>query len=167
MLWKCCTQYASEFGKFSNDHQTGKGQFSFQSQRKAIKEFQTTVQPHAFHRLTRLCSKFFKLGLSRTWTKNFQIHKLGLKKAEESETKLPNIRWTMEKAREFQKNTSTSASLTMLKPLTVWITTNCRVFFKRREWQTTLPVSWETCMQVKKQQLEPYMEQLTGSKLGK
>ena len=40
-------------------------------------------------------------------------------------------------------------------------------FFKRWEHQTTLPASWEICMQVKKQQLEPDMEQWTGSKLGK
>ena len=55
----------------------------------------------------------------------------------------------------------------MVKPLTVWITTNCGEIFKRWEYQTTLPVSWETCMQVKKQQLEPDMQQQTGSKLGK
>ena len=62
---------------------------------------------------------------------------------------------------------SISALLTMPKPLTVWITTNCGKFFKRWEYQTTLPASWETCMQVKKQQLEPDMEQQTGSKLVK
>ena len=55
----------------------------------------------------------------------------------------------------------------MLKPLNVWITTNWGKFFKRWEYQTTLPTSWEMCMQVKKQQLEPDMEQQTGSKLGK
>ena len=55
----------------------------------------------------------------------------------------------------------------MLKPLTVWITTNHGKFLKRREYQTTLPVSWETCMQVKKKQLESDIEQWTGSKLGK
>ena len=65
------------------------------------------------------------------------------------------------------KNTSTSASLTMLKPLTVWITTKCGEFLQRWEYQTILPVSWETCMKVKKQQLEPDMEQLTHSKVGK
>ena len=58
------------------------------------------------------------------------------------------------------RETSTSASLTMLKPLTVWITTNCGKFYKRWEYQTTIPVSWET-MRVKKQQLEPDMEQMT------
>ena len=45
--------------------------------------------------------------------------------------------------------------------------TNCGKFFKRWEYQASLPASWETCMQVKKQQLEPDMEQHTGSKLGK
>ena len=54
-----------------------------------------------------------------------------------------------------------------LKPLTVWITTNCGNFLKRWESQTTLLAFWETCMQVKKQQLGPDMEQWTGSKLGK
>ena len=49
----------------------------------------------------------------------------------------------------------------------MWITINCRKFFKRWEYQTTLPVSWETCIQIKKQQLEQDIEQQTGSKLGK
>ena len=59
-----------------------------------------------------------------------------------------------------------TASLTRLKPLTMWITTNCEKFWKRWEYQTAWPASWETCMQVK-QQLELDMEQQTGSKLGK
>jgi len=49
----------------------------------------------------------------------------------------------------------------------MWITKNCGKFLKRWEYQTTLPVSWEICMQVKKQQLELDMEQQTGSKLVK
>ena len=52
-------------------------------------------------------------------------------------------------------------------PLIVWIITNCGKFFKRWDYHTTLPASWEMCMQVKKQQLEPDMEQQTSSKLGK
>ena len=70
----------------------------------------------------------------------------------------------MEKAREFQKNIY-FCFIDYAKAF-VWITTNCGKF-KRREYQTTLPASWEICMQVKKQQLEPDMEQQTGSKLGK
>ena len=48
----------------------------------------------------------------------------------------------------------------------VWIIENCEKFLKRWEYQTTWPASWEICMQVKKQQLEPDMEQQTDSKLG-
>ena len=55
----------------------------------------------------------------------------------------------------------------MLKPLTVWITTNCGIFLMKWEYQTTLPVFWETYMWVKKKQLELDMKQWTGSKLGK
>ena len=59
------------------------------------------------------------------------------------------------------------ALLTMPKPLTVWIITNCGKFWKRWEYQTTWPTCWETCMQVRKHQLELDMEQQTGSKSGK
>ena len=55
----------------------------------------------------------------------------------------------------------------MLKLLTVWITTNGEQFWKRWEYQTTLPAFREICMQVKKQQPEPDIEQQTGSRLGK
>ena len=75
-----------------------------------------------------------------------------------------NICWIIEKAREFQKKMSTSALLTTPKPLTMWITTNYGKLWKRWEYQTTWPASWETCVQVRKQQLELDMEQQTGSK---
>ena len=80
--------------------------------------------------------------------------------------KLPTSVWSQKKQKSSRK-TSTSALLTTPKPLTVWITTNCRKFFKRWQHETTLPAFWEICMQVKKQQLELNMEQQTGSKLGK
>ena len=97
---------------------------------------------------------------------NFQIFKLDLEKAEEPEVKLPTSVGSSRK-HENSGKTSSSALLTMPTPLTVWITTNCGKFFKRWEYQTTLPASWEICMQVRKQQLELDMEQQTGSKLGK
>ena len=54
MLWKCCTLYASKFGKLSSGHRTGKGKFSFQSQRKAMpKNAQTTAQLHSSHKLVK------------------------------------------------------------------------------------------------------------------
>ena len=54
---------------------------------------------------------------------------------------IANISWIIKKARVPERKTSTSALLTRPKPLTVWITTNCGTFFKRWEYQTTLPAS--------------------------
>ena len=94
------------------------------------------------------------------------MFKLVLEKAEEPEIKLPTSSGSSRK-QESSRKTSISALLTMPKPLTVWITTNHEKFFKRWEYHTILPASWETYIQVNKQQLELYMEQWTGSKLGK
>ena len=97
---------------------------------------------------------------------NFQMFKLDLEKAEEPEIKLPTSTKSF-KEQEISRKISTLDLLTMPKTLTVWITTNSGKFWKRWEYQTTWPVSWEICMQVKKQQLELNMEQQTASKLGK
>ena len=164
MLWKCCTQYASKFGKLSSGHRTGKDQFSFQSQRKAMpKNAQTTAQLHSSHKLVKCYSIFSKPGFNNKWTVNFQMFKLVLEKAEEPETKLPTSAGSSKK-QESSRKTSISAVLTMPKPLTVWITINCGKFWKRWEYQTSWSASWEICMQVRKQQLDLDMEQQTGSK---
>ena len=97
------------------------------------------------------------------WTMNFQMFKLDLEKPEEPEIKLSTSTESLEK-QENSRKISISALLTMPKPLTVWVTTNCGKFFKRWEYQTTWPASWETYMQVKKQQLELDIELQTGSK---
>ena len=88
---------------------------------------------------------------------------LDLEKAEELEIKLPTSIGSSKK-QEISRKTSTSALLITSKPLTVWITTHCGKFFKKWEYQTTWPASWEICMQVRNQQLELDMEQPTGSK---
>ena len=76
---------------------------------------------------------------------------------------IANICWIIEKARELQKN----IYFCFIKAFD-WVDHNkCRKFLKRWEYQIILPVSRETCMWVKKQQLEPDMERRTGSKLGK
>ena len=76
------------------------------------------------------------------WTLNFLMFKLVLEKAEEPEIKLPTSAGSSKK-QESSRKTSISALSTMPKPLTVWITKNCGKFFKRWEYQTTLPASWE------------------------
>ena len=164
MLWKCCTQHASKFGKLSSGHRTRKGQFSFQCQSKAMpKNAQTTTQLHTSHTLVRKCPKFSKPGFSNTWIVNFQMFRLVLEKAEEPEIKLPTSAGSWKK-QESSRKIFISALLTMPKPLTVWFTINCGKFFKGWEYQTNRPASWETYMQVRKQQLELDMEQQTGSK---
>ena len=90
----------------------------------------------------------------------------GFRKGRRTRDQIANIRWIIEKAGDPEKH-STSALLTTPEPLTVWTTTNCGKFWKRWEYQTTWPASWETCMQVRKQQLKLDMEQQTGSKSGK
>ena len=85
------------------------------------------------------------------------MFKLDLEKAEEPEIKLPTSNGSSKKW-ESSRKTSTSALLTKRNPLTVWIITDCGKFLKRWESQTTLPASWEICLQVKKQQLELDME---------
>ena len=104
MTCKCCTKYASIFGKLSSGHRTGKDQFSFQSQRKAMpKNAQITARLHLSHTLVKWFLKFSKPGFSNMWTVNFQMFKLVLEKAEEPEIKLPTSAGSL-KAREFQKN---------------------------------------------------------------
>ena len=94
------------------------------------------------------------LSVHEPWTS--KMFKLGLEKAEEPEIKLPTSTGSSKKQESSRK--ISTALLTMPKPLTVWITTNSRKFFKRWEYQTTWPASWEICMQVRKQQLELDME---------
>ena len=79
--FKVLHSVCNKVGKLSMGHRTGKGQFSFQSQRRAIpKNVQTSTQLHALHMLAKKCSKFSMLGFSSTWTENFQMLKLDLEK---------------------------------------------------------------------------------------
>ena len=107
--------------------------------------------------------KIFQARLQQYVNHELPDVQAGLEKAEEPEIKLPTSTGSCKK-QESSRKTSISALLTMPKPLTVWITINCGKFFKRWEYQTNWPASWEICMQVRKQQLELDMEQQTGSK---
>ena len=97
------------------------------------------------------------------WTVNFQMFKLVLEKAEEPETKLPTSAGSSKKQENSRKNIY-FCFIDYAKAFDCWIITNCRKYWKTWEYQTTWPASWETCMQVMKQQLEMDMEQQTGSK---
>ena len=113
-----------------------------------------------FHMMYSAC-KLNKQGDNvQPWHTPFPIWK-------QSTVPCPVLPVASSKKRDSSRKTSISALLTMPKPLTVWITTNCGKFLKRWDYQTTIPASWETCMQVRKQQLELDMKQQTVSKLGK
>ena len=105
MLLKGYTQYVSKFGKLSSCLRTGKGQFSFQSQRKAMpKNAQINAQLYSSHTLAKWCSKFSKSGFNSTWIENFHMFKLVLEQGRGTRDQIASICWITEKAREFQKN---------------------------------------------------------------
>ena len=104
MLLKCCSQYASKFGKLSSGHRTGKVQFSLQSQRKAMPKYvETTTQLHSSHTL--------QSNAQNSPSEASMVHELRtsrctswIRKDRGTRDQIANIRWIMEKAREFQKN---------------------------------------------------------------
>ena len=129
------------------------------------KNVQTTAQLCSFHWLVRLCSKSVKLGYGSTWTKNFQLDKLGFEEAEESDIKLPTFTGSQRKLGNSRK--PSTCFINDAKAFDCVDDNNFRKLLKRWEYQTTLPVSWETCKCIKKQQLELWTQQLTGSGLRK
>ena len=120
MLSKCCTQYINIFVKSSSNHRTGKSQSpSYLPGRVELKNVQTMRKLHSSPMLVRLYSKSCMLSFSIMWTKNFQMSKLGLKKAEETEFKLSTFAGSWRK-QGIPEKTSTSVLLTTLKLLTVF-----------------------------------------------
>ena len=147
---------------------TGLEKVSFHSNPKE-KQFQRMFkQPHIalISHSSKVMLKILQARVQQYVTVNFLMFKLVLEKAEEPEIKLPTSDGSS-KRQESSRKTSTSALLTMPKPLSAWITTNCGKFLKRWDNQTTWPAYWEISMQVKKQQLELNVEQQTDSKSGK
>ena len=146
MLWKCCTektkfctQCASKFGKLSSGHKTGKGQITFQPQRKAMpRNVQTTTQLCSFHLKTRFFSKSFKLSFTSTWTENFQMFKLDLEKAEEPQIKLPTL---VESWRKQENCRRISTSFIDYAKAFDCVSQQTEKFLKRWEYQITLPAS--------------------------
>ena len=148
MLWKCCTQYASKFGKLSSGHRTGNGRCSFQSQRKAMpKNAQTTAQLHSH--ASKVMLKILQARLQQNVNHELPDVQAGFRKSRGTRNQIANICWIIETVREFQKNIY-FCFIDYAKAF-VYITTNCGKFLKRWEYQTTWSASWEICMQVKKQ----------------
>ena len=109
--------------------------------------------------------KIIQASLQQYVTREFPDVQAGSRKGRETRDQIANICWIIEKAREFQKSIY-FCFIDNVKCFVCW-SQQTRKFWKRWEYQTTLSASWETCMQNKKQQLEPDMEQQTCFKLGK
>ena len=128
MLLKCCAQYTSKSGKLSSGHRTGKVQFSFQSQRKAMpKNAQTAAQLTLISHASKVMLKILQARLQQYMNCELPNVQAGFRKAEEPEIKLPTSAGSWKK-QENSRKTSISALLTTPKPLSVWITTNCGKF---------------------------------------
>ena len=151
MMWKCCIQYTSKFGKLTSGHRTGKRSVFIPIPKKGNpKECSNYCTIALISHTSKVMLKILQ-ARHGTWTMNFQMFNLVLETAEVPEIKLPTSSGSSKK-RESSRKTSISALLTMPKPLTEWITINCGKFWKRWEYQITWPASWETYMQVWKQQ---------------
>ena len=90
---------------------------------------------------SKICSKSFKLGFSSMRTENFQRCTSWVQRRQRDQRSNCRHNAGSQKERQFQKTKIYAASLTLLKPLTVWITTNCELFLMKWEYQTTLPAS--------------------------
>ena len=145
MMWKCCFQHVIKFWKFSRA--TGLEKVSVHSNPKEgqlQRMFKLSYNCTHFN-TSRVMLKITQARLQQYVNRELPVVQAGLWKGRGTRDQIANICWIMEKAREFQENIY-FVSLTTLKPLTVRITTNCGKFLERYEYQTTLPVSWETCM---------------------
>ena len=104
MLWKCCTQYTSKFVKLSSGHRTGKGQFSFQSQRKAmLKNVQTTSTIALISHASKVMLKILQARLHQYVNHELPDAQAGFRKGRGTRDQIANIHWIIKKAREFQK----------------------------------------------------------------
>ena len=158
-----CTHYVIKSGRPSSGPRTGKGQCSSQFPRRIVpKKVLALGQLHLSPMLVRSCLKSCMLGFSIMWTKSFQIVQARFRKGRRTRNQMANICWIMEKARKFQK----IIHLCFIHSTKAFDCVDHDKLWKalRWEYQTISPVSWETCMQAKKQQLEPCMEQLIGSR---
>ena len=106
MQWKCCTQYASKFGKLNSGHRTGKGQFSFQSQMNSIhpKECSNYHTIALISHASKVMLKILQARLPQYVNLELPDVQAGFKKGRGTRDQIANICWIIKKAREFQKN---------------------------------------------------------------
>ena len=106
MLWKCCTQYASKSGKLSSGHRTGKGQFSFQSPKKAMpKNVHTVARLHSSHKVaSKVMHKVLQARLQKYMNCELPDVQACFRKGRGTRDQMAIIRWIVEKAKVPEKH---------------------------------------------------------------
>ena len=130
MLWKCCIQYTSKFVKLSSGHRMERSFFIPIPKKSNAKECSNYCTIALISYGSKIMLKILQDRLQQYMNLEFPNVQVGYRKDRGTRGQITNIHWIIEKAREFQKKTSASASLTMLQPLTRWITTNWKIFHK-------------------------------------
>ena len=123
---------------------------------KECSNYQTIV---LISQASKVMLKILQARLQQYFNQELPDVRTGFRKGRGTRDQIANISWIIEKARDFQKNIY-FCFIDYAKAF-VWITTNCGKLFKRCEYQTSWPASWEICMHVRKQQWELDMEQQT------
>ena len=163
MLWKCCTQYASKFGKLSSGHRTEKGQFSFQSQRKAMpKNAQTTTQLYSSLNTSKVMLKILQDRLQQYMNHELPYVQAGFRNGRGTRDQIANFCWIIRKARVPEKHLL----------LLYWLCQSLSLCGSQKMWKILKEMGildHLTCLlrnlyTGQKQQLELNMEQQTGSK---
>ena len=116
-----------------------------------------------FSHTSKVMLKILQASLQQYMNCELPDVQVGFRKGRGTRDQIANIHWIIKKAREFQKNIYFHF-IDYAKAFDYVDHNKLEHFFKRWEYQTTLPASWEICMQGKKEQLELAMEQQTGSK---
>ena len=123
LVLKSYTQYASKFGKYSSAHRTGIDWFSFQSPKKDnVKEHSNYHTIALISHANKVMLKILKARLQQYMNRELPDVQTGFRKDKGTRDQIASIHWIIEKQENYRK---TFVSLMRLKPLTVWITTNC------------------------------------------
>ena len=167
MLWKCCTvKICHQIWKTQQWPQDCKRSVFIPIPKKGNpKEWSNYCTIALISHASKVMLEILQVRLQQYVNCELPDVQAGFRKGRGTRDQIASIRWIIEKARGFQKNICFcfihyAKAFDCVDHNTI----NCGTFWKRWEYQTTWPASWETCMQVRKQQLDLDMEQQTGSK---
>ena len=164
MLWKCYTQYCQQIWQTQQRPQDWKRSAFIPIPKKVNAKECSNYRTIALISLSRkVMLKILQARLQQCMNHELPDVQARFRKGRGTRDQIANIRLIIKKGREFQKNIY-FCFIDYAKAFDVWITINSGKFFKRWEYQTSWPASGETCMHVRKQQLELDMDQQTGSK---